>query len=73
MPDLADDRFDTQTAYEEYLTENDDPVALLENKLLFSEDRFTFYSDDYTELVNSSAGVSKSNGSTIWFRSYIWF
>ncbi|MGJ8714143.1 MAG: S41 family peptidase [Maribacter stanieri] len=62
VPDLADDRFDTQTAYEEYLIENDDPVALLENKLLFSEDRFTFYSDDYTELVNNSAGVSKSNG-----------
>ncbi|MEP2278931.1 S41 family peptidase [Maribacter sp.] len=62
VPDLADDRFDTQTAYETYLTENDDPVALLENKLLFSEDRFTFYSDNYTELVNSSAGVSKSNG-----------
>ena len=62
VPDLADDRFDTQTAYEEYLTENAEPIDLLENKLLFSEDRFTFYSDDYTELVNSSAGVSKSNG-----------
>ncbi|SIQ56234.1 S41 family peptidase [Maribacter ulvicola] len=62
VPDLADDRFDTQTAYEEYLSENEDPEALLENKLLFSEDRFTFYSDDYTTLVNSSAGVSKSNG-----------
>ncbi len=62
VPDLADDRFDTQTAYEEYLSENEDPEAFLENKLLFSEDRFTFYSDDYTELVNSSAGVSKSNG-----------
>ncbi|WP_437369109.1 S41 family peptidase [Maribacter litoralis] len=62
VPDLADDRFDTQTAYEEYLAENDDPVAFLENDLLFSEDRFTFYSDDYTDLVNSSAGISKSNG-----------
>ena len=60
--DLADDRFDTQTAYEEYLAENSNPVDLLENKLLFSEDRFTFYSDDYTELVNNSAGISKSNG-----------
>ena len=60
--DLADDRFDTQTAYEEYLAENSNPVDLLENKLLFSEDRFTFYSDDYNELVNNSAGISKSNG-----------
>ena len=59
---LADDRFDTQAGYEEFLTANPEPVAFLENKLLFSEDRFTFYSDDYTDLVNSSAGVSKSNG-----------
>lgn len=62
VPDLADDRFDTQTAYEEYLAENEDPEAFLENKLLSPEDRFTFYSDDYTDLVNNSAGVSKSNG-----------
>lgn len=60
--DLADDRFDTQVAYEEYLAENENPVDLLENKLLFSEDRFTFYDEDYTELVNNSAGISKSNG-----------
>ncbi|WP_036155041.1 S41 family peptidase [Maribacter forsetii] len=62
VPDLADDRFDTQVAYEEYLAENEDPEAFLENKLLSPEDRFTFYSDDYNELVSSSAGVSKSNG-----------
>ncbi|MEH6771467.1 S41 family peptidase [Maribacter arcticus] len=62
VPDLADDRFDTQAGYEEFLTANPEPVDFLENKLLFSEDRFTFYSDDYTDLVNNSAGVSKSNG-----------
>ena len=62
VPDLADDRFDTQAGYEEFLTANPEPVDFLENKLLYSEDRFTFYSDDYTDLVNSSAGVSKSNG-----------
>lgn len=62
VTDLADDRFDTQNDYEEYLKDNSNPIDLLENKLLFSEDRFTFYSDDYTDLVNSSAGVSKSNG-----------
>ena len=62
VPDLADDRFDTQAGYEEFLSANPEPVDFLENKLLFSEDRFTFYSDDYTDLVNNSAGVSKSNG-----------
>ena len=29
VPDLADDRFDTQTAYEEYLTENSEPIDFL--------------------------------------------
>lgn len=62
VQDLADDRFDTQAGYEEFLAENPIPVDFLENKLLFSEDRFTFYDEDYTELVNNSAGVSKSNG-----------
>ncbi|TLP79125.1 S41 family peptidase [Maribacter sp. ACAM166] len=62
VTDLADDRFDTQIFYEEYLVNNPNPVDLLENKLLFSEDRFTFYDEDYKELVNNSAGVSKSNG-----------
>lgn len=62
VPDLADDRYDTQASYEEFLTANPEPVDFLENKLLFSEDRFTFYSNDYTDLVNNSAGVSKSNG-----------
>ncbi|APQ15873.1 S41 family peptidase [Maribacter hydrothermalis] len=62
VPDLSDDKFDTQTAYEQYLTDNPIPIDFLENKLLFSEDRFTFYDEDYTQLVNNSAGVSKSNG-----------
>jgi C-terminal processing protease CtpA/Prc len=62
VPDLADDRFDTQAGYEEFLAANPEPVDFLENKLLFSEDRFTFYSDNYTDLVNNSAGISKSNG-----------
>lgn len=59
---LADDRFDTEAAYETYLASNPDPVSFLENELLFSEDRFTFYSEDYTELANISAGIFKSNG-----------
>jgi len=50
VPDLADDRFDTQAGYEEFLSANPEPVDFLENKLLFSEDRFTFYSDDYNRF-----------------------
>ncbi len=62
VPVLADDRFATQAVYESYLAEHPDPEAFLTNELLFSEDRFTFYGDDYRELTNFLAGVSKSNG-----------
>lgn len=62
VPDLADDRFATQVAYEDFLAATPDPETFLTDKLLFSEDRFTFWSDDYKELTNFLSGVSKSNG-----------
>ncbi|MDC6389503.1 S41 family peptidase [Maribacter sp. PR1] len=62
VPVLADDRFSTQTEYETYLASHPDPENFLLDELLFSEDRFTFYSDDYTELTNLLSGISKSNG-----------
>ena len=60
--DLADDRFATQKAYEDFLVGNPDPETFISEKLLFSEDRFTFWSEDYRDLTNSIAGISKSNG-----------
>lgn len=60
--DLADDRFATQVAYEDFLAETPDPETFLTNKLLFSEDRFTFYREDYRDLTNLLSGVFKSNG-----------
>jgi len=62
VPDLADERFVTQTEYEEFLTQNPDPEEFLNDKLLFSEDRFTFYSENYKDLINLFAGIFKSNG-----------
>ena len=62
VPVLADDRFSTQIEYETYLKSNPDPENFLLDELLFSEDRFTFYSDDYKEFTNFLSGVSKSNG-----------
>ncbi len=62
VPVLADDRFSTQVEYETYLKNNPDPENFLLDELLFSEDRFTFYSDDYKELTNFLSGISKSNG-----------
>ncbi|MFS4456772.1 S41 family peptidase [Maribacter sp. 2304DJ31-5] len=62
VPDLADDRFATQSEYEDYLMDNPDPETFLTDELLFSEDRFTFYSNDYKELTNFISGIAKSNG-----------
>ena len=62
VPNLADDRFTTNAEYTEFLQSEANPTDFLENQLLFSEDRFTFYSDDYEEFTNSLVGVSKSNG-----------
>ncbi|WP_405414255.1 S41 family peptidase [Maribacter sp. Asnod1-A12] len=66
VDDLADDRFENTTdgsaAYTAFLDSEDDPAAFFENKLQYIEDRFSFYNEDYRELTNSLAGISKSNG-----------
>ncbi|NHF59377.1 carboxyl-terminal protease [Flavobacteriaceae bacterium TP-CH-4] len=66
VPNLADDRFPNTTegseAYTEFLASEPDPAKFFDDKLTFSEDRFSFYSDDYEELTKAFAGVSKSNG-----------
>jgi C-terminal processing protease CtpA/Prc len=62
VPNLADDRFLTDEEYTEFLASDSDPAAFFENRLRFSEDRFSFYSDDYTELTQSLAGITRNNG-----------
>ncbi|MEA1786906.1 S41 family peptidase [Arenibacter sp. GZD96] len=62
VPDLADDRFATQEEYTEYLQEFSDPEDFFFNKLLFTEDRFSFLNEDFKVLVNNLSGISKSNG-----------
>ncbi|TMM53678.1 carboxyl-terminal protease [Maribacter algarum] len=66
VPNLADDKFPISEAgtkaYTEFLKSEANPADFLTNQLRFSEDRFTFFSDDYTTLTNSLAGISKSNG-----------
>jgi C-terminal processing protease CtpA/Prc len=62
VPVLADNRFATFVEYESYLKSHPDPENFLLDELLFPEDRFTFYSDDYKELTNLLSGISKSNG-----------
>ena len=62
VPVLADSRFSTYVEYETYLKSHPDPEKFLLDELLFSEDRFTFYREDYRELTNLLSGISKSNG-----------
>ncbi|GGW40572.1 S41 family peptidase [Arenibacter certesii] len=62
VKDLADDRFTTKSEYREFLESEQDPGKFYTEKLLFSEDRFSFYSEDYKELTKAFSGVSKSNG-----------
>ncbi len=66
VPNLADDRFvntpEGVTEYTAFLDSEDNPGLFFDNKLLFSEDRFSFYNEDYKVLTQSLAGISRSNG-----------
>lgn len=61
VADLADDRFTNNQEYTEYLQAGGDPESFIES-LRFSEDRFTFYNEDFEVLLNSLSGIRKSNG-----------
>lgn len=66
VPDLADDRFvntpEGKEAYTNFLASEENPGDFFDTKLLFTEDRFSFYNEDYRVLTQSLAGVSRSNG-----------
>ena len=50
VPDLADNRFDSQKSYANFLSQyNGDPELLFES-LLSDKDRFSWIMSDYTEL-----------------------
>jgi len=62
VDDLADDRFTSDAEYTEFLESESNPEDFFFNKLLFTEDRFSFLSDDYVELTQNLSGISRSNG-----------
>ncbi|WP_224483270.1 S41 family peptidase [Robertkochia aurantiaca] len=62
VANLADSRNDNQEAFYQFLNNYIDPIDLFNRALRFPEDRFTFITDDYTELVQSQQGVAKTNG-----------
>lgn len=66
VPNLADDKFpiseEGAKIYTDFLQSENDPTDFFNNKLRFSEDRFSFLSDNYVELTNQLSGISRSNG-----------
>ncbi len=66
VENLSDNRFpntaEGSKIYTEFLLSEEDPGKFFKNKLQFSEDRFSFFNDDYVELTQSLSGISKSNG-----------
>lgn len=66
VPDLADERFENNSQgvadYTAFLASEENPGAFFDNKLLSSDDRFSFFNEDYTVLTQSLAGISRSNG-----------
>ena len=61
VPNLSDTKFTTNREYSNFLESETDPFIFFDN-LTYSEDRFSWAVDDYKTLVNSFAGISKSNG-----------
>ncbi|SFR31206.1 C-terminal processing protease CtpA/Prc, contains a PDZ domain [Robiginitalea myxolifaciens] len=62
VANLADDRFSTDQEYTEFLASESDPALFFNNRLRFSEDRFSFFSEDYRDLTQSLAGTTLSTG-----------
>ncbi|MEZ4971278.1 MAG: S41 family peptidase [Flavobacteriaceae bacterium] len=62
VADLGDDRFASYDDYVSFLETTENPGTFFDEKLLYRDDRFSFYSEDYKELTQSFAGISKSNG-----------
>lgn len=61
VPNLADNRFSSDSEYTEFLQGTPNPLDFY-NSIQFTEDRFSFSNEDYTTLVNGLNGISKSNG-----------
>lgn len=62
VPDLADDRFSDDQAFQNYLMDFTDEEALF-NELVYEQvDDFSFFIEDYVEFQQSQQGISESFG-----------
>ena len=62
VPDLADNRFDTQKSYANYLSKFNANHELLFGSLLSENDRFSWIMSDYTALENQLRRVYTTSG-----------
>lgn len=60
-PDLADDRFNSNQQYVNFLSSIDTPINFF-NALLADQDRFSFIVTDFVTLEQNFDGISLSNG-----------
>ncbi len=61
VPDLANDRFASDSEYKDYLSSYSSPIELF-NDLKYLTDRFSFLVDDYIALEQLLSGTTTSNG-----------
>ncbi len=62
VPNLTDDHFATNADYTKFLESESNPEDFFFKQLTYTDDRFSFLSDDYVELTQNLSGISKSNG-----------
>ena len=61
-PELADNRFKSQTTLNNYLAGFSNPKNIFEGQLLRPTDRFSWIVNNYTVLENAFHGVTLNNG-----------
>ncbi len=62
VPNLDENQYTTLDEYVDFISSEENPEDFFFDKLVYSQDRFSFLSDDYKKLTEGFSGVSKSNG-----------
>ena len=62
VPDLADNRFDSQKSYASFLSQFNEDHELLFESLLSNKDRFSWIMSDYTELEKQLSRIYTTSG-----------
>ena len=65
VPDLADNRFNSQKSYAAFLSQSSENQEQLFESLLFDKDRFSWIVSDYTALEKQLSRIYKTSGMMI--------